>query len=225
MAGHIKSNGSLAGGNIRIVRIFLVIFFSVGVSGIIIPYSRDFFIHLTPLALIISFISLAAFHQPVHLKKELLVFSTIFLMGFVIEAVGVNTGKIFGSYTYGKGLGIKLFNTPLVIGLNWVMLIYCSAAITNEMKMPVAVKILTASLLMVFYDAVMEQVAPGISMWNFSGENIPLSNYAAWFIIAILLHLFLRLTKLKIMNRMAGFVFIVQSVFFIILGIYFKFFQ
>lgn len=210
--------------NVRIVRIVLIIFFSVGIAGITIPKSREFFILLTPIALLISFIMLATFHQPVKLKKELLVFSTIFLASFIIEAVGVNTGKIFGSYSYGKGLGAKLFNTPLVIGFNWVMLVYCTAGMADILKIPVIAKIFSSSFLMLLYDVAMEQVAPEIGMWSFTGETVPAVNYLAWFIIAFLFHSLLRYAGVKINNRMAGFIFAVQFLFFLILAFYFRIF-
>lgn len=211
--------------NVKIVRIILIIFFSVGIAGISIPKSREFFILLTPVALLISFIILAAFHQPIQLKKELLVFSTIFFVSFIIEAIGANTGKIFGSYSYGKGLGAKLFNTPLLIGFNWVMLVYCTAGLADKIKLPLIIKIITSSLLMLLYDVAMEQVAPEIGMWSFSGEVVPLSNYLAWFVVAFLFHSFLRFARIKVINRMVRFIFTVQFLFFLILAFSFRIFQ
>ena len=39
------------------------------------------------------------------------------------EAIGVNTGLLFGTYEYGANLGFKIFGVPLIIGVNWTVLI------------------------------------------------------------------------------------------------------
>ncbi|NSW94789.1 MAG: carotenoid biosynthesis protein [Bacteroidales bacterium] len=223
MDQHIKREISSHAPDLRIARILIIIFFSVGITGMILPVTRNFFIILIPLALIISFLALALFHKPVNLKKELLAFSTIFIVSFAIEAVGVNTGRIFGTYSYGKGLGIKLFNTPFLIGLNWVMLVYCTSVIAERLKVHALLKILASSLLMVLYDIVMEQLAPEMRMWSFAGGVVPMANYISWFAIAFVFHSFLRVTDMKLINRIAGFIFAVQLSFFVFLGIFFKF--
>ncbi len=129
--------------------------------------TRDLFISLTPLALFLSMAAIIAFHQAGDLKKEIIVFAAIFSASFLIEAWGVNTGRVFGNYTYGEGLWIKILSTPLLIGINWVLLVYCTAVITDSISAPVIVKILSSSVLMVLYDLIMEQVAPAMNMWSF----------------------------------------------------------
>jgi len=44
---------------------------------------------------------------------------------------------------------------------------------------------------MVVYDLVLEleQCAPGLGMWYWSGDNVPVKNYLTWFILALLFHL------------------------------------
>lgn len=203
-------------------RIFLIIFYSVGVFGTASEATRDLFISLTPLALLLSLAAIIAFHHPGNLKKEILFFTAIFSVSFLIEALGVNTGRVFGNYTYGVGLWIKILNTPLLIGINWVLLIYCTSIIADRLSAPVMVKILSSSALMVLYDLIMEQVAPAMNMWSFENGHVPVRNYIAWFILAALFHSLLKLAGIKIVNRIAPFVFYVQVFFFLILTIYFS---
>ena len=66
--------------------------------------------------------------------KQMLAFFLIFLLGFVVEVVGVQTGLIFGSYSYGATLGVKLFDTPLLIGLNWIFVSYSSYSIACQVS-------------------------------------------------------------------------------------------
>jgi putative membrane protein len=204
------------------VRIVIIILYSVGVAGTILPFTRNLFIHLTPFVLLISIFLLGFFHSPRFDTPTIVVFSLIFLGSFLAEMAGVNTGRIFGQYTYGKGLGIKIHGTPLMIGLNWILLIYCTNVISEKLPAGNAVRITGASILMVLYDLVMEQIAPEMDMWTFEGGTPPWQNYAAWFIMALFFHTLIRVSGIKIKNSLAPFIFFCQSAFFIILLILFK---
>lgn len=203
------------------VRKFFIIFYCIGALGIAIPPTRNIFIYLTPIALLISFITVILFHQSTFDTKSILIFAIICLIGFLIEAAGVRTGFLFGEYTYGKGLGIKVLETPLLIGINWLLLVYCTSVIAERLPVLNIMKILASSLLMVFYDLFMEQVAPHIQMWTFKGGIVPLRNYISWFIIAFLLNSLLKLAGVKIINKLAPLIFYCQLVFFIVLYIFF----
>ncbi|NLA62017.1 MAG: carotenoid biosynthesis protein, partial [Bacteroidales bacterium] len=72
---------------------------------------------------------------------------------------------------------------------NWFFLVYTTAAIFEKTKMSSAMKILLASLSMLVYDIVMEQVAPLMDMWSWKQVAVPLQNYATWFAIAIAFHI------------------------------------
>jgi putative membrane protein len=86
----------------------------------------------------------------------LLVFGFIFIFSFLIEAIEVKTGVIFGEYIYGKGLGTKVLETPLMIGLNWLMPVYCAKIIAEVISGNQTVRLFFAPLLMVIYDLVLE---------------------------------------------------------------------
>ncbi len=93
------------------VQKFLMIFYIVGTLGFLIPITRDVFVKITPLALLLNTYLLAVYHND-YSKKAFIAFILIYLIGFLIEAVGVETGQVFGSYQYGRGLGPKVFQTP-----------------------------------------------------------------------------------------------------------------
>ena len=196
------------------VRLILIIFFTVGVVGFALPVTSNFFTHLTPFALLLSISALAVFHRTDRYKKSLIIFSVIFISGFLIETVGVRSGMIFGTYSYGKGLGLKLLDTPLMIGINWLLLVYCTSIIVNSFPVHDIFKIISASLLMVVYDVLLEQTAPILDMWEFEGGYAPVQNYLSWSIISVIFLLFLRLTGIKFENRMAPFIFVLQLAFF-----------
>ena len=205
-----------------IVSRILLLFYAVGVAGMIVPASSALFRQLIPWALLFSFLVLGAFHQGHVSAKQLMVFLFIYLAGFVVEAVGVNTGLIFGQYVYGNGLGPKLLGTPLIIGLNWLYMVYSTAAIMNKYKIAHWLRIPIAAALMLLYDLVLEQVAPALDMWHWANGQIPLQNYGAWFLMALFFHSIIALTKIKIKNRMASLILACQFVFFGLLCIWVK---
>jgi|WetSurMetagenome_2_1015567.scaffolds.fasta_scaffold00018_18 bisanhydrobacterioruberin hydratase len=205
-----------------IAKRIIIILYSVGILGLLFPATRSIFIGLTPFILIISFVLLPFFQSPPADSKTALLFLVFFLVSFFIEVAGVHTGRIFGSYTYGKGLGIKILETPVIIGLNWVLLIYCTAAILEKFAVSTVVKITGAATLMVILDFILEHVAPKLDMWAFEGGAAPLRNYIAWFIIAFIFHSVLRWAGIKISNRVAPVVFYCQGIFFLLLFIVFN---
>jgi bisanhydrobacterioruberin hydratase len=71
---------------------------------------------LVPFALILGFAGVLLFHEAKWDLKTLTAFVLVYISGFVIESVGVNTGLIFGEYIYGGTLGYQIFETPLIIG-------------------------------------------------------------------------------------------------------------
>lgn len=201
---------------------FIIILYAVGILGTVFPITRDFFIVLTPVILLLSFALLLNFHTPVLNGKSSFVFILIFLTSYFVEVAGVKTGQIFGAYSYGKGLGLKILDTPLLIGINWVLLVYCSFVIIEKVPAGNIGKAAGASLLMLLYDLVMEQVAPQMDMWSFSGGAAPVRNYISWFILAFIFQLVVRFTGIRISNKLAPVIFFCQFIFFIVLLLFFK---
>jgi len=203
---------------IKEVRKFIVIFYVVGIAGFTIPFLQPVFKVITPLALLLGVYLLAIYHGKFSVKS-LIIFFTVFLTGLLVEVIGVNTGLIFGEYTYGKTLGPKIWNTPLMIGVNWLFLVYAIASITEKLKAPAMVQILISSLMMIVYDLVMEQVAPRMDMWSWENAIIPLQNYMAWFVVSIFLFSLLKIFRINIANPMAVILLLCQFIFFLFLMI------
>jgi bisanhydrobacterioruberin hydratase len=196
-------------------QLFFIIFYSVGVIGIYCESSRQFFIGLIPYVLFLSFIVILLFHESSINKRTLIILSGIYLCGLLIEIIGVNTRMIFGNYIYGNGLGIKILNTPLMIGINWLMLVYCSSSVIEKMRIHLVFRIFIAAFLMLMYDYIIEHIAPFLNMWHWENNRVPIQNYIAWFIIAVLFQTTIGLTGIKIKNQIAGTIFACQTLFFL----------
>jgi putative membrane protein len=209
----------------------------VGTIGLIFPSTQPYFKLASAFNLWISLILLLLFHQPYN-KSFIITAIGIFLAGFFIEAVGIHSGVVFGKYWYGQTLGIKALGVPLVIGANWLLLIYCSTTFTQfffeilKKKTPhnswlnnLFLKTTIASILMVFLDILIEPVAIYLDFWHWQNEKIPFQNFQAWFLIAFFLnYIFLRVRFFN-SNRMAILLFFLQFAFFISINIFIKIFS
>lgn len=201
----------------RVLTILIVVWYLGGVVGFLIPSLKPFFQQLTPLGMIMAAVLLLYFHEPKNLKSWL-IFSGIVLVSFAAELIGVNTQRLFGNYEYGVALGVALWNTPIVIGLNWLVLVYCISALTKTIRDRWYFPLAGASA-MVAFDWLMEPVANATGMWSWTGGIIPLKNYMDWFLISGFLFLMIRILKVELNNWIAGLIFVMQIVFFLALNI------
>jgi putative membrane protein len=141
------------------------------------------------------------------MEVKTIVFMGVFaLSGLVVEWIGVHTGWLFGDYAYGMNLGPKLIGVPYVIGLNWAMLVMCSASLVQGWKVHVVFKAIAAAGLMTFLDFLMEPVAIKSDFWHWNSPEIPIFNYVCWFLISFVLLAFYfsfgEVKSNKVMNRL-----------------------
>lgn len=201
----------------------LVIFYTVGISGILLPESREEFLKLSPMNLLLSFGILILSRKT---KRQLfLVFLFIcFLTGMAVEWIGIHTGWLFGDYAYDTNLGTKLGGVPLIIGVNWGILSACCCAVasyaarSSRTKLPVAVLSLLSAFLMMLLDVLIEPVAIASNYWYWNSEDIPAFNYICWFAIAFPLHFVYFRWKLNEQNKVSIALFIIMVVFFTVLN-------
>lgn len=202
---------------------FFVIYYLVGLIGLTLPSTRSMFTDLMPLSILLSTAILMVFHHRWR-SPEAVVLLFIVITGYLIEVLGVMTGHVFGNYSYGDVLGVRVFSTPLIIGVNWMMLIYSVYTIMESARLFWPLKALTAAVLMVTYDFVMEPVAIRLGMWHWYGGEIPLQNYQAWFIISLVFLSAMHLAKVNTGNRVGPWLFGVQFFFFLALNILLRIF-
>jgi uncharacterized membrane protein len=200
--------------------IFMTIMYSVGLIGFLLNIHPDFPL-LTPFNLMLSLVVSLYFHREKN-TQFLLVCLCIMSVGFMVEAIGVNTGKIFGVYEYGKTLGFKLWQTPLSISVNWLLTSYCAAMYVNERMSKLAhwaLKALITSVVMVGLDILIEPVAMKTDMWQWENNSIPFQNYVGWFLTALPLQMLLFYVIGHAKNKVAYVVFMLQALFFLILNL------
>jgi uncharacterized membrane protein len=193
----------------------LIIFHLVGIGGVVFGNAQEF-LQLTPLNLLLTAL-IIAINDP-HNRFSWF-FLVTYILGFGVEVVGVNTGIPFGSYSYGSALGIKLFNTPLIIGLNWLILLYSTNAIATKFGQTAITNALFSAAMMVMLDYLIEPVAIIYDFWSWENGLPPFSNYAAWFVIAFGISIIWQVNKMKLNTRIAWAVYGVEFLFFGILNL------
>jgi len=191
----------------------LIAFYISGLIGILTNSSTIDFLSLTPLNLIVNMALLLANHQ-FGKRNQLLIFFIIGVLGFFIELLGVNTGIIFGEYTYGETLGWKFFETPLIIGINWIMLTYAVVYTIGNRIINNVVKALVCAAILVALDFLIEPVAIAYDFWSWQNEGIPLKNYIAWFCISLVFCYAIAYNKNESKNDLAPFLLLFQFIFF-----------
>jgi len=155
----------------------------VGIIGYALPFSFGVFQFLTPFSLLLLASVFFLYHE--NRDKSLWgVMIFIFLAGFGIEVAGVLTGKIFGVYAYGKTLGIKVAGVPLIIGINWVLMVYGGVALASLAGMGRVPGSLLAAVIMTASDFFIEKFAILSDMWSWQNTDPPLRNYISWLVIS-----------------------------------------
>ena len=115
---------------------------------------------------------------------------------FAAEIVGVTTGLVFGSYQYTGALGFALFNVPIAITAAWIVLLAYVWHSISQLKLGVFGGAIIGAAWMTSIDLVIDPLAAGpLSYWHWQNGGwyygIPLSNFAGWFGISLVLLLFL----------------------------------
>lgn len=203
---------------ITLASLILVIVYTVGIIGIAGNFD-DRFVLLTPVNLLLS-LGLVFWTHPTAYAPLWKLAALCFITGVLIEIAGVQTGLIFGDYQYGPVLGPKIFGTPLMIGVNWTMLVYGAGSVINRLlsdTLPIWIKAAFGAILMTLLDVLIEPVAMELNFWSWKDHIIPVQNYIAWFFVALpLLAAYFKLLG-KTTNKVAILLFILQFLFFGIL--------
>lgn len=196
-----------------LISIFIIWLFNIsGILGILSP-NQDWFLSLTPLNLILYLI-LIIWNLQSYSSKFLIAFLIPFLIGFLTEFLGVNYGLLFGAYSYGENLGVKIGGVPLMICVNWAVLTIITADLSCFISKNILIRSLLGGFLMMILDIIIEISAPRFDFWEFENNVVPLKNYIAWFLIGSIAHyLYLRF-NIKTDKKLSIHIFVAIIIFF-----------
>lgn len=199
----------------------IIIFFLAGLIFHLIPYTQKYVLAITDITMLLTN-SIVLFFVLREQKNKILLYWSIltFILTFLTELIGVRTGLIFGTYQYGQTMLIQLFNIPVVIGMNWVILMLGSYSLAQMTFRRAVFVPLFSSLLIVGFDFLMEEVAMKLDYWQWAGNKIPLQNYIAWFFISLIFSTILVLFKVNVESKILKVYFLIQLGFFIVLRLF-----
>lgn len=195
---------------------WLIVVYSVGWIGLSIPEARPHLNSLTTWNLIFSVMMVFIAVPEFEIKKFILGGIGVAGLGWTAEWIGVHTGWLFGSYSYGEVLGWGPMHIPLMIGVNWAILSY---SIHQWVRFLTGWKRwLAGSSIMTLFDAFMEPVAIKLGYWTWTEGSIPWTNYFTWWALSIPCMLIWDAFGGTTKNGTAAWLFVIQLVFFMLLN-------
>jgi putative membrane protein len=203
----------------NILLLILLIFYTVGTVGILLPEYREFMLRFSAMNLFVSMIILILSRKN-HVLPFWRMLAICFVVGIIVELIGTRTGLLFGNYAYGANLGPKVFGVPWIIGVNWGILVVCSASWVNRLQAHLIIKALLAALIMTALDLIIEPVAIDSDFWTWKSAKIPIYNYICWFAIAFPLQWLNFKLKAVESNKVANGLLVIMTLFFLILNIW-----
>ena len=216
----------------QIATALAVFFHVIGFVGMF--FNKDFFTAATPFNLLLMFLLLIYTQQKINVSFVMF-FLICFITGIAVEIVGTSTGYLFGEYVYGKTLGLSFKNVPLVIGINWFVIIYCCGITVHRFLEKISAKlesmtgapppamrffslISDGAMLAVFFDWIMEPAAIKLGYWQWLGDGeIPTYNYLCWFIVSLGLMSVFTFLKFEKKNIFAVNLLMIMMLFFMLI--------
>lgn len=227
----------------RVATFIALAFYIPGFVAIVVFESR-LVASLAPVMLLLSLVLI--FWTQQFINRSFLFFCLLsFLIGFVAEFIGINTGILFGKYVYGDMLGPKWKGVPLIIGVQWLILTYCigicmqmlhreifAPDIDLQGKTPLENKaimqrsnnwlllstVIDGGLLAVLFDWVLEPAAIKLGYWHWDGNQIPRSNFYSCWLVSVPLLLVFHYLPFKKQNIFALHLLLIMLMFFLLLN-------
>ena len=206
----------------RYAKLLLIVIFSLGLIGHGLEVSRKLMLSLTPLILVTASVVVCYSFLKTGNRTSLVWCITTLIITYFAEIIGVTTGALFGRYHYGDILGFKVLGVPLLIGVNWMLVILGAITLTQYLTKNVLLVPLITGLLAVAFDYILEPVAIKLGYWHWSGGTPPLKNYCTWFVLTFFTTLLYGELKVVVTTTLPRFYLVVQTVFFLSLQIVLK---
>lgn len=198
---------------------FLLVIYAVGVVGHLYDKTIPLMLTLTPFTLLLGAV-LILYSEITKNKFIVMWFLLSYLITFIIEVVGVKSKLIFGDYYYGNVLGTQLFDVPLIIGINWVMVVLGAISVAQRFFNKKLLVVISAGAISTVFDFILEPVAVKLGYWVWFNNQIPVQNYFAWFFISSIISILFLSMKIIVKKSLAEKYLYIQCVFFVILNFY-----
>ena len=120
--------------------------------------------------------------------------------GLLVEATGTATGVPFGEYAYSDSLGPAVLGVPWVIPLAWTMMAWPAWLVAGRLIAGWP-RVLVSGWALASWDLFLDPQMVDAGHWTWSSPGvalpgvpgIPVSNYAGWLLVAVVMSAFLHL--------------------------------
>lgn len=204
--------------------IIAAVFHAAGIVGNLF-FASPFISHMTPVHLLLM--AFLSFYVVEEQRNSLILFAIIAaVLGFAAELIGVHTALLFGHYQYGPVLGPAIAQVPVLIGVNWFLVLAGAATVMQYIARGIALQrlrytviVFGAAALATFLDWVLEPVAIALGYWRWLGNDIPLYNYWCWFLVSLVAMIAYVITRPRT-NAFHAWLYILQLLFFAALRLF-----
>lgn len=203
--------------------IFVAVAFLLSIVLHLIPDLRPLIIRLTELNLFLMSSLIFAFGL-LNNHRNLTEFTfwglITILCVFLVAVVGINTGVLFGSFEYGSTLPTTVAQIPLVVPLNWAMLLLSAYGFFSNAVSQRHLRALLASVLVFLLNLLIQPVGVKLGYWVWDTGTIPVQNYISWFVVSIIFTQILALMKIHARSVIFKTYLIMQFLFYGILNVF-----
>lgn len=220
---------NIFGNKEKTATIIAIAFHVIGLAGILF-YDVKVFAALSWLNILLMF-ALIIYTQKKITSGFGIFFISCFVVGIAVEIAGTSTGAFFGDYHYTNVLGYSVRQVPLIIGVNWFIVLYCAGVsihmLTNNLQKEIssvsprwlkAIAIICdTALLAVFFDWLMEPAAIKLGFWQWhNGGTVPFYNYVSWLVVSAILATIFYFCPFPKQNKFAVNLLLIQAMFFLL---------
>ncbi|MEO7264907.1 MAG: carotenoid biosynthesis protein [Ferruginibacter sp.] len=221
---------NILGNKEKIATIIAIVFHVIGLAGILF-YNIKVFAALSWLNMLLM-LALIIYTQKEITTGFAVFFISCFVVGIAVEIAGTSTGVFFGEYHYTDVLGYSIKHVPLIIGVNWFIVLFCAGVsihmLTNNLQKEMsavsprwlkAIAIITdTALLAVFFDWLMEPAAIKLGFWQWHGDGtVPFYNYVSWLVVSAILAAVFYFCTFPKQNKFAVNLLLIQAMFFLLI--------
>ncbi|MCR3750684.1 carotenoid biosynthesis protein [Lentzea californiensis] len=121
--------------------------------------------------------------------------------GLLAETIGVHTGFPFGDYRYTGTLGLDIAGVPVVVALAWVMMCWpallVGRALATRLRVdrPAWLVVVIGAWALASWDVFLDPQMVDAGHWVWADpspalpgvDGVPLTNYAGWLLVAVLM--------------------------------------
>jgi len=197
--------------------IIIIAFHAVGLFGLNFSPFKNYFLPLVPYHLLLMLGVLVFSHRGINLKLFFFIV-LVFVVGYAAEWVGVHTGLLFGNYAYGNTLGRKIDGVPIIIGVNWFILIYSAGVFMQRRFLKKRwMRIVFGAFALSLLDVLIEPSAIRFNYWHWADNVVPITNYLCWFVLSAVLLLVFEQIRFRRQSIVGEVFLMVEFAFFALL--------